>query len=390
MHKNRPNRSWPRFVTLGFILGASGCALVAGIEKREDDGSNGTFDTVDKETEFPTTKLCVDYCDAVIANCNGDRSVYVSREACINTCNALPPGDKVEPSGQTGYCHLKYAVLAEDSPGEYCMAASLDGDGVCGTPCEAWCALLESECPTEFGQLGNCKNACSTLPDANEYSIKNNYEKDDSVQCRLIHLGAVGAQKSDSPHCSHARYSPIEKCFPEADPSCETYCDTVMTNCEDSGTNKLAQYESKSDCLATCEALPPGAYTDVKENTIGCRLYHSRTANGANVPHCNHGGPTGDGHCGTADTGNCESYCYLYQAACNDEFEAENYEDLEACVAQCTDDFADTGAELDSLYSATTATKSDTLQCRVAYAVKILGGDEDISCKKVMPSGECD
>ena len=394
MYKSSHNRSWPRLVTLGLVLTVSGCALVAGIEKREDDGTN-PFETVEVFAggkRVFTTFLCVDYCDAVTANCSGNRSLYVSREACINTCNAMPAGEQVEPEGHTGYCHLKYAELARSEASEYCMAASPDGDGVCGTPCQAWCALLESECPTEYSQLGDCAKACSTLPDAHEYSVKNNYENDDSVQCRLIHVGAVGADKSASPHCGHARYAPDLKCIPtEAEPSCETYCKTVMTNCEDSKDGEFAQYDSKEDCLATCEALPPGLYSDRVENTMGCRLYHSRSANGTNAKaHCYHAGPTGDGHCGDRDTGNCESYCYLYQAACDDEYEAEGYEDNADCARQCTNDFAENGAALDFKYTASSATKDDTLQCRIANAVKILGGDDDISCKKVIPSGECD
>jgi hypothetical protein len=400
MQKNRTNgRVWPRAVTLFGVLGLAGCTLIAGIEKREDDGQNAEYDTVDKDTDLPTTKLCVTYCDEVMGNCTEENEVYKSRINCINTCNALPKGEEDEPIGNTVWCRLGRAQAAGSSPDDECPSAGPSGgDGACGTACDAWCHLLESECPEDHGALANCKTACSTLPKSGGFNVDDNYTAD-TVECRLIHLGAVGEETQESPHCTHGRYIPAENCLPPEDdePSCARYCDVNLMNCsEDAAETDPTVYESRDECMATCEALPLGKNTDTTENTVGCRIYHSKNAAGVPTAHCPHGGPSGDGHCGIPDpeetgfSGNCESYCYLFQAACGERFAADGYEDVEGCAQECWDNFEQDGAKNDEGYTVETATADDTVQCRIYQAVKLLGGDDDVSCDTIALGGSCD
>ena len=383
--------SWTRVATLLFVAAVSGCTLVAGIENRKDDGSNSQYDTVDKVSDLPTTTECVEYCDLVLDNCTEDNAVYKTRNTCINTCNALPKGSEDEGIGNTVACRTERARAAASSPDEECAAAGPNGDnGACGTSCEAWCELLKSECPDEYVGLRDCPTACSAIPVSGHFSLEDNYYSE-TVECRLIHLGAVGAEKQASVHCTHARYIPAETCGPQPGelPTCERYCDVNLINCEDN-----AVYENRDQCMAACAALPVGEYKDMIENTVGCRIYHSKNAAGVPEKHCTHGGPSGNGHCGVYTvkddgfTGNCESYCYLFQAACSDEFDAEGYGSIKECAEQCSETFEDNGAQNDVKYTVEDAV-GDTLQCRTHQAVKILAG-EGASCDSVIPSGSCD
>ncbi len=395
-----PRRTWPRWVTLSVFLAGPGCTLIANIEKREDDGSFAEYDTVDQETELPTTELCVEYCDEVMENCSGDDEVYKSRITCINTCNALPAGEEEEPIGNTVQCRLGRARAAASSPEEECAAAGPSGgDGACGSSCDAWCHLLESECPEDYAGIWDCPTACSTIPKSGGFNIDDNYYED-TIECRLIHLGAVGDEKQKSVHCGHGRYLPAETCVGdlEEEPTCSQYCDVIMINCETDPDDKAPSpqvYASRDECMAACEVFPVGKKTDKTENTLGCRIYHSKNSAGVPATHCPHGGPTGDGHCGVYDsdelgyTGNCESYCQLFAAACPDEFEDDGYDDIEACAKECFDDFEDDGAKNDTGYSLLNAKEEDTIQCRAFNAVKRLSG-EDVSCEKIALSGSCD
>ncbi len=378
------------FVLLGLglsVFASTGCALLIGTEKREEEVVlEGEALIEDTETQIFTTPLCIKYCDEVMDNCTGDNQVYKARASCINTCNALPEGEAAEPVGNSVQCRMSSARKAASAPDEECIAAGPGGGTTCGSNCESWCQLLETECPDDFADLPNCENACATIPDEGEFSVDASYSRDD-IQCRLIHLGAVQGDPT-SPHCGHARYIAKELCVPAeaGEPSCENYCNRVMGNCS---TDATAVYESHDDCLATCEALPPGDLSDRDTNTAGCREYHASAAALTPTTHCHHSGPTGDGQCGKTSqgTGNCESYCSLYEVACGAEFERE-FSNLEACKTRCETDFRNMGAQKDSKYAVNLARDTDSLQCRMSYVVRALGG-HDASCEKALTSGIC-
>jgi len=389
---------WPRIVTLaalfsfcGFAATSSGCTVVAGIENREDDGKN-KYEVVDKETDIATFNLCVDYCDTVMEKCTETHKVYKSRAVCINTCNALPQGEFDEAIGNTVWCRYERAQAVDpDDPGEECPSAGPSGgDGACGKSCDAWCSMLADACPVDYQAWADCPTACSTIPKSGGFDLDGNYTKD-TVECRLIHLGAVGSERDVSDHCGHGSYIAQANCVPPEDepPTCSRYCDIAMINCKGNDV-----YESRDECMATCAALPLGENTDKEENTVGCRTYHAKNAAGSAVTHCPHAGPTGDGHCGKIDpgvegyTGNCESMCILFEQACGDRFAADGYQTIEDCAKECYQDFAGDGAANDVGYVASTATEDDTIQCRIYHATKILAGTET-DCDQVALSGTC-
>lgn len=396
-------------VLLNLLLAASvtiGCAKVIGLEKREaeedgsdlggnrnDDGSGGSapMGPVDEKTGKTTTKDCIEYCDAMDANCTDQDQQYISRDTCINTCNALEPGERSEPLGNTVSCRLSLAKSASSAPGEFCPSAGALGGGDCGTNCDAWCSLLKAACPDDYGVLPNCLASCAGIKDSGNRSFQTSYPSAPDLQCRVYHLGA--AFDNVEVHCPHARYIPESTCVdPEPEPTCDEYCSKAMANCraaEGTQPNRMI-YESKSQCMAACAVFPKGMTGEQTPNTVGCRTYHATASASVPATHCSHASPGGDGHCGLdgeAGTGNCTSYCLLYQRGCSDEFDAE-FADLSDCAQTCSADFAERGAPKDRLYTIETAPSEDTLQCRIFQAVRATAGDES-ACEKAALGGVC-
>ena len=131
--------------------------------------------------------------------------------------------------------------------------------------------------------------------------------------------------------------------------SCEDYCDTIMANC----TAAVEQYPDRATCLTTCATFEEGTADDTSGNTLGCRTYHAGAAPADPDLHCPHAGPGGAGACGS----NCEGFCTIALAECNDVFA-----DMDACMTECA------GFPDDEAYD-TSDTGGDTLACRLYHLV---------------------
>ncbi|WP_437745287.1 hypothetical protein WMF39_09865 [Sorangium sp. So ce1504] len=339
-----------------------GCQAIAGIEDR-------TFDPGSTETgggQAPVSEQCASYCADVMANCTGEHQVYATLATCQGVCALLPEGDPLEPVDNTVACRARQAELAgaTGEVGVHCPAAGPGGGGECGSNCESYCALRAAACTLEVATEEECVAMCAGLKDVDNFDVIENHDGD-TLQCRLVHVSSATVDPEE--HCPHASLTPVQPCGdPEGtEPSCEDFCQVVMTSC----TGDLAVYESRAQCLAVCAALPPGATEDRTENTVGCRKYHAYSAMLAPTTHCPHAGPGGDGHCGVEEpgsgtTGNCVSYCTLFEAACKEAL-GEAYDGWgAACQDECS---TMTGAAHDSHYSVASAEGGDTVSCRLLH-----------------------
>ncbi|HWO08415.1 MAG TPA: hypothetical protein VNN80_03015, partial [Polyangiaceae bacterium] len=90
-----------------------------------------------------------------------------------------------------------------------------------------------------------------------------------------------------------------------SNPRCDDYCNAIESKCV--GTD--AVYDGRAQCLAVCNALPPGADGDTTGNSVACRL---ALLENAETTICPQVGPIGNGRCG----GNCDAYCGLRREAC--------------------------------------------------------------------------
>lgn len=372
---------WLSLTLLGLGLGA--CQAIAGIEDR----------TLAAEAEDPASPQCEDYCDTVMTNCVGNNAVYATPQHCLKACKYFEPGDPIEAAGDNSVaCRTRQAAGAKLEPDTSCRAAGPGGDGVCGTDCEGYCTLFAAACsdldPYE-GDIDSCLQDCSGLPDQPSFNLARDHDLD-TIECRLVHV--TNSTLDPVTHCKHATIAaPDEYCVnpPNKPPTCQEYCKLELAACD----GELTQYESEQQCLDVCGALNPGSNADLKEDTVGCRRYHSFSATLLPETHCPHSGPTGDGHCASDapempgdTTGNCEAYCQLVAAACPAELDA-SIGGVEDCMTQCAD--LDEAA-LDSRYTIATAKKSTGLKCRVLHAARALATPSDpLDCAAAVGGDPC-
>jgi hypothetical protein len=359
------------FALLAFGLGA--CQAIAGIEERKLDP--------DADDAHSNSKQCKDYCATVMANCTGKNAVYTTEELCLGVCGQLDPGDPNEPEGNTVACRAHQAEIATAEPSVDCIAAGPGGNDVCGSDCDAYCQIFPKVCKSnyEYTSTASCLQACSGLTDQpNRFDVLKDHGGD-TIECRLVHVSSATADPTM--HCPHAPIRPTEPwCTPPAKeaPTCEQYCKVELVAC----TDELTQYESEDQCLAVCAALDPGLNEDEAGNTVGCRRYHSFNSTLLPAAHCSHSGPSGDGHCGDAETGNCDSYCTLLAAACPDEFQTLG--GAATCLAQCA---KLPEHEANSGYTLAKAKASTGLQCRILHAVQAF--EDKTACASAIGGDQC-
>jgi len=380
------------FASLAALAG--GCAdLIGGIGQPPADagaGGDGPDDGLieDTDTGVRTTPACIDYCDDMDKNCGIESGFpqYTKRANCVSVCNAYEPGDS-EAIGDNLACRAQRAKLAGGGRASESCPDAGPASEACGSKCESWCKFEEKACPsTLIGDL-NCEAACAFLP-SNVGFNASTMQTGNSIECRIYHVNA-GLTSNAEFHCRHAQYWSDEFCIDtEADEiNCEVYCQNVAGACRDD----VKLYDTNEECLAACGVLAvdnlgeardgEGNAVDTGENTVSCRTYHASVALNTPEVHCPHAGPTGGGACGgdgvdNVTTGNCDSYCTLYQGACGDDFGTEFAGGFDECRTKCASDLADTGALSASApflafqYFAATATDKDSVQCRVYYAIQ--------------------
>ena len=136
---------------------------------------------------------CEEYCALVNAACTAADAQYDSEEECTTYCatvGAFPPGQNADQTGNSVACRAYHAELAQAAPGdaaEHCPRAGPTGAGICGTWCEAYCALGATHCGLG-PDLDTCLADCAPLPDDGEIGdVAGN-----TVQCRIHHAAAAG------------------------------------------------------------------------------------------------------------------------------------------------------------------------------------------------------
>jgi hypothetical protein len=180
---------------------------------------------------------CQLYCDLMTEHCTG---LYPNRVNCEESCKTFPSGK--DDDSNSFECRLKYARDAALEGPLACEKASLNGGGVCGTPCEAYCDQVLANCsdPDDllYPDRPACMAACGLLD--SEGNAADGQNDVDTVQCRTFHASA--ARFFSEFHCPHAALYNDDECGN----TCETYCRIMDRSC--SGT-----YENDAACQAACE-----------------------------------------------------------------------------------------------------------------------------------------
>jgi len=137
---------------------------------------------------------------------------------------------------------------------------------------------------------------------------------ENSLECRAYHAIA-SLSTGDASHCTH--YSAAStQCAGKVIPNVAHYCDVLEYNCGINGTT--GQFANKTQCLITAAGYPNALADDATANggnNLGCREYHAQAAAGSGAfTHCEHGGPSGAGVCGSR----LQAWGSILAANCND------------------------------------------------------------------------
>ncbi|MFT5432542.1 MAG: hypothetical protein ACI9OJ_003241 [Myxococcota bacterium] len=306
---------------------------------------------------------CEDYCTSVMAACTGANVQYSSQNACVAYCEtsaAIPAGTGDDTAGNTVGCRAYHAGVAAMSAANgdlHCSHAGPSGGGVCGSYCDTYCQLSETNCAGDLDQYESteqCQSVCAGFIVGDDPLAT----AGDSVQCRIYHLGVAGSGSPDTnpTHCPHGGVFGGGGVCEDAAPSCDVYCAAMDASCPDA-------YADEAACMAYCDTwaqIPLGDTEDTAGNTVGCRTYHARVASTTSPAlHCDHASQTGGNVCGTW----CDNLCQLEAANCSAN---PNYADSDECVTTCNVDYSTAGVTGD--------TDGNTVQCRI-YHLGVAGSD---------------
>lgn len=164
----------------------------------EDGGGGG-----DDGGATPTLD-CATYCATIRANCTGANEQYAppgETDDCLATCEAFAePGTLEDTSGNTLGCRIYHATAAASDADMHCGHAGPLGGGVCGTPCEGFCDLVDDLCDGAYtmGGAGRCSTLCAAYPEG-DYSTAST--SGNTLACRMYHLTV--ASNLPDPHCDH-------------------------------------------------------------------------------------------------------------------------------------------------------------------------------------------
>ena len=314
----------------------------------------------EKTPEKPPADACTTYCDNVTTNCTGANKVYADKAACMAACKAMPEGSPDDKKGNSAWCRAYHAgAPAKADPAAHCPHASIASEAdTCGTPCEAYCDQVTTNCTGDNAQhkdKAECLDWCKGKPAGKWNDISG-----DSISCRAYHSSFPAAADAKT-HCPHAGKDGGGVCG-KAATACDTYCTNVMDNCKDA--NKV--YADKASCMAACNAMPEGKADDKSGNTAYCRAYHAGApAKGDAKTHCPHAGISSSGDtCGTP----CEAYCDQVTKNCTGA--NAQHKDKAECLTWCKGKTAGNWND----------TSGDTIACRAYHASFPAAGDAKTHC----------
>lgn len=167
---------------------------------------------VGDESQEPTSttdaNLCVSYCSEISKRCTGPSRQYRTDDECLAACGALPAGRTGDGQRNSVSCRLEQAKKAGSL--STCVEAGPFGGGVCGSRCEAFCAINAKNCTAErtdnkapYGGEGDCIEECRAFAfdPAEGEGPDQAFDGGDTINCRSHHL--ILSLKDPVPHCSH-------------------------------------------------------------------------------------------------------------------------------------------------------------------------------------------
>lgn len=182
----------------------SGTDTTTGTDATMDAGTDATMDVFD--SGFQVT--CQSYCTGIMQVCAGNDKQYLDNATCLAMCAKLSVGDAGASMGNSLACrvyHLGVASQNAQQASAHCPHAGPYGYGQCGTECEDFCLLYDSQCGQGTFGGGGCTQACPNITNPNNLTTFLN-ASGNTLDCREYHLeNAYQANNTNGQgHCSHA------------------------------------------------------------------------------------------------------------------------------------------------------------------------------------------
>lgn len=163
-------------------------------------------DTATGTTQIP---ICVQYCDALDANCS--TLEYKNRDECLKACAFMKEGNEGDKDDTVG-CRLAFAKAAKQGDKADCKKASAFGGTACGDPCATFCRMNDKMCISgsdasskPYTSESSCFETCKTAPIAydpnGEEGPDQTFQGADDLNCRMFHL--ILAIDDRAVHCAH-------------------------------------------------------------------------------------------------------------------------------------------------------------------------------------------
>jgi hypothetical protein len=378
-----------------------GCEAIAGIPKREGEGTAAQLG----HAGAPASDACTQFCQQVGTSCTKQYAIYHGPEDCGAACKLLNAPELT--------CRAQEASAAAVTGDDYlhCPGTSLGGSKACGGNCTNYCRLMDRVCignNRDIMEVENCEERCNGLIDresskqpatTSRYDVNLDHEGD-TLQCRLVHL-TIASYHDPEDHCWHAWLAPralkhadgskeANPCATDkgtTEPRCEDYCQIAMNAC----TQEHQIYETPAQCLAVCQKLDKGSVIDEAPETVACRKIHAYNALAWGLPsmHCPHAGPGGDLVCGD----DCTGYCRLLQAGCADAFATAHGGMGPDAMQRCTSTCAQRHGRDPLHYSVASAKgkTSNPVACGLLNAARALERPAEAAalCASAVGGGDC-
>lgn len=157
--------------------------------------------------------LCESYCAFSGKYCS-EQHAYRDEAQCVEACeNLIPQDGEATAEDNSVQCRLRHLVEAArgGDVATECAAADVHGNDTCGSWCEVYCDLMETNCSDQrvaYADRATCLDACASFADDGDPE----HDMGDTVQCRIYHAG-VPAMLNAGLACGHAAESPTNYCI---------------------------------------------------------------------------------------------------------------------------------------------------------------------------------
>jgi hypothetical protein len=154
-----------------------------------DDGSSQNDAAVGGDAPSDGTSValdCASYCTAIMGTCGQLNTQYPRIDQCVEACSTFDVGTAGAMTGNTLACRVTHLELAMSAPATHCIHAGPTGGGMCGTPCEGFCAIGTGKCASSWPNTADCLTACGMFATTSTYKVPT--PSGNSFACRMYYM----------------------------------------------------------------------------------------------------------------------------------------------------------------------------------------------------------